>query len=63
MVLKVARRSGLHHPMTEKLSVNLAVNGTFFESRKDKAGKGKGIAFPFHLLCPRYSGSLNPHCP
>ena len=35
------------HPMTGRLSVNPAVNGTFFESGKDKAAKGEGWTPPF----------------
>ena len=42
----------------ENCFVNPAVNGTSFESRKDMAAKGEGVATLFIMGCPRYSGPL-----
>ena len=39
--------AGLHHAKELENSINPAVNGTFFELGKDKAGKGEAWAPPF----------------
>ena len=47
----VSSMGGLHHPMTRKFSLSTQQEmGTFFESGKDKAEKGEGLA-PLFICC------------
>ena len=54
----------LRHTATGKLTLSTQQKmGTFFELRKDKAAKRRGMDSAFHQLCPRYSGTLTPTAP
>ena len=58
----VSFNAGLGHATTGKLILSTQQQmGPFFELGKDKAGKRRGMGSAFHLLWPRYSGTLKPH--
>ena len=42
------------------LSVHPAVNGYLFRIREGQGSERRGMGFAFHLLCPRYNGTLMP---
>ena len=41
-------------------SIDLAINGNFFESVKDNNKERRELGFVFYMLCPKYNASLTP---